>query len=87
MEYRTLSEAIRERDAALLSGDVEQLRTYMIKAGIQGARKVPAKVLEVSLHKSRVNWRGCPPDKLYESVWWLLDRGYDLMIANGVGMQ
>lgn len=66
------------RDEALLSGDVEQLRRYMIRAEVPGAETADARVLEISLHKARVHLRTCPPDKLYESVWWLHDHNFKL---------
>lgn len=80
MSKYTLEDFIKSRDRALMSGDVEQIRAHLARFGNKEAKKEDAKVLEISLHKSRVHWRDCPPDKLKESVWWLLDHGYSLMM-------
>ena len=78
--YRNTKEFLEGRDAALLSGDPERLREHLIRAETPGAEEASAKVLTISLHKGRVNWRGCPPELLKESVWWLLDHNYSLML-------
>lgn len=78
--YETVEEFLDARDEALRSGDIEQLRAHLIRGGVLGAKDTPEKVLRISLHKCRVHWRGCPPELLYESVWWLLDHDYSLMM-------
>ncbi|MBR6030181.1 MAG: hypothetical protein IKP40_13945 [Clostridia bacterium] len=75
-----LQDFLKSRDAALLSGSIPALRAHLKRFGAPDADTAPDKVLEISLHKSRVHWRDCPPEKLKESVWWLLDRDYDLML-------
>lgn len=81
--YRNTKEFLEGRDAALLSGDVEQLREHLIRAETPGAKDASKKVLEISLHKCRIHWRHCPPELLKESVWWLLDRDLSLMLYTG----
>ena len=78
--YETVGEFLDGRDEALRSGDIEQLRAHLIRAGVPGAETVPKRVLRISLHKCRVHWRGCPPELLHESVWWLLDHDCSLMM-------
>lgn len=84
--YRNLDEFIAGRDKALVSGDVEKLRAHLIRAETPGAAEVPARILEISLHKCRVHWRKCPAGLLKESVWWLLDHDLSLMLdTEGAG--
>lgn len=78
--YKSTKEFLEGRDAALISGDIQQMREHLIRAGDTSAKKAKAEVIEMSIHKSRIHWRGCPADKLKESVWWLLDRGLHLDI-------
>lgn len=78
--YRNTKEFMEGRDAALISGDVEQMREHLIRGGSPEAKDAKKEIIEMSIHKSRIHWRGCPADKLKESVWWLLDRGLHLDI-------
>ena len=77
-EYKTTKEFLEKRNAALLSGDIEQMREHLIRAGNKSADKADAEVIRISIHKARVHWRDCPADLLKESVWWLHDRGFHL---------
>lgn len=77
-KYKNTREFMEGRDAALISGDVEEMREHLIRAGTPGAKSAKKEVIEMSIHKSRIHWRNCPADKLKESVWWLLDRGLHL---------
>ena len=71
---------LKSRNEALLSGDIEMLRKHLVKYGRTDAKTADREVLEISLHKARVHWRDCPPELLKESVWWLLDHDYSLMM-------
>ena len=67
---------LKKRDAALKAGG-EKWFEFCREENAPG--EVPRReVLEISLHKCRVHWRNCPPKKLKESVWWLLDHGCSL---------
>ena len=76
------AEMMRMREEALRSGDVDMLREYLVLAGEEEAAEAEDEVLTIALHKARVNWRGCLPQALYESVWWLHDHGYSLNYDN-----
>ena len=77
-KYANEKDYIAARDAALMSGDPEEVRRHLIRAGTPGAAGAKRLVIEIAMHKARVHWRGCPPELLYESVWWLHDRKYHL---------
>lgn len=78
--YESAEEFLDGRDAALMSGDIEKVRAHLIRIGAPGAEEAPDRVMRIALHKCRVHWRGCPPELLYESVWWLLDNDCSLML-------
>ena len=75
-------EMMRMREEALRCGDVAALREYLVLAGEEEAAEAEDEVLTIALHKARVHWRGCPPETLKESVWWLHDHGYSLNYDN-----
>lgn len=84
--YRTMDELMDARHKALISGNVEQMREYIIRSGEPAAMYADVRVIEMSMHKARVHWRNCPPELLHESVWWLLDHHCSLML-NEVGQR
>lgn len=74
-------ELLLERNAAMIAGG-SQWREYCMRFVQPGGQLPPDEVLEISLHKCRVHWRGCPAKLLKESVWWLLDHEMSLDLGS-----
>ena len=74
---KKITDYLKERDEALIAGG-DQYAKFCEKH--HDGRMPDPRVVEMSLHKARIHWRGCPPELLKESVWWLLDRGLHLDI-------
>jgi len=79
-DFDQIDRFLKSRNEALISGDIEMLRKHLAKYWRADVKTADKKVLEIILHKIRVHWRDCPPVLLKESVWWLLDHGYSLMV-------
>lgn len=75
---KELSQFLKDRNEALLSGDVEKVREFVKKHGIGGDMDLTDEGLRIAMHRGRIHWRECPPEMVRESVWWLLDNEYSL---------
>lgn len=64
----------KDRDEALLSGDLEKLKSYMRKYGIE--IHPSDEVLEMSRHKAITGCNQLPIELRRESKKWLEDRGF-----------
>lgn len=61
-----------ERNAMLMRGDLAEMRKWMVKA----TGRVPSSdVVEITLHKCRLESLGLPAEMRRESANWLLMRG------------
>lgn len=71
-----LAAFVRERDEALLSGDVERVRNFHTKWN-PGIRPMPREVAEVAMHKARTAAMSLPVEAREASEKWLADRGFE----------
>ncbi len=75
MTENSIEAFVAERDAVLLSGDVQKLREWYAKMN-PGLRPPPTEVMEVSMHKARTGALSLPDAEREASKKWLLERGY-----------
>lgn len=65
---------VKERDEALLSGDIDKVRDLYTKHN-PGLRAPPHEVLEMAMHKARTAAINLPVAEREKSKAWLLERG------------
>ena len=75
---------LRERDAAVMSMDVEKFKAFVVKWQQMGAypkRPFPSDfVCEITMRKMACNITTMPPDVVKQAREWLQARGYDTKI-------
>ncbi len=78
MDERTMKKIkafVKERDEALLTGDIEKVRAYHKKWSPEV--KLPDDdVLEISMHKAITACRSLPRSYRIKSLQWLDDHGF-----------
>jgi hypothetical protein len=67
---------IIERDAVLLSGDVNRCVAFMLKFNPELSAPSSYEVAEISMHKAITAAKSLPMDYRVKSYRWLVNRGY-----------
>ena len=70
-----IKQFVKDRDDALRSLDLKQLRAYAEKYG-SALSQSSDEIVEIAMHKARTASLGMTADEKSFSVKWLHDRGY-----------
>lgn len=80
---------VKERDAVLMTRDVEQFRKFVMNCNLydtfhkEAFSKMPNQQIEIIMHKMIVHCINIPLEVRQESKNWLEDRGYSAEIYMG----
>ena len=82
MTEKEIKEFVRDRDAAVMTFDVEEFKRFYQKWRDKGLYTIGLpqnnKVLEITMRKMAVHSTGIPEEVREEAGKWLTDRGFSL---------
>ena len=80
MDKRKLNQWLKERNKAVLSCNVQMLKSFYYKwlaLGVYQIKTLPSdKVIEISMRKMILTMKDATPEQKEEAKKWLLERGY-----------
>jgi hypothetical protein len=80
MDERKLNQWLKERNKAVLSCNVQMLKSFYYKwsaLGVYQIKTLPSdKVIEISMRKMILTMKDATPEQKEEAKKWLLERGY-----------